>query len=168
MGMYDEYGLVADKVVGIGFRRSLFGRIPYCADRGGVSMTKQEFKDECDINKLMARYRHSSLIPHVNRYRGSYEDVTGAVSFQEAQEVLARANDAFMSLPSDIRARFDNDPGLFLEFATDARNVDELVKLGLAVKKEGVSDGNREVREEVSIAKGSVEKSNVSDGGKSA
>jgi hypothetical protein len=36
-----------------------------------------------------------------------------------------------MQLPSDIRAKFDNDPGEFFEFCTDPKNADEMVQLGL-------------------------------------
>ena len=40
----------------------------------------------------------------------------------------------FLDLPAKVRDRFKNDPGQFLEFATDPSNVDELVKMGLATK----------------------------------
>ena len=34
-----------------------------------------------------------------------------------------------------VRDRFQNDPGRFLEFANDASNYDEALKMGLAIKR---------------------------------
>ena len=41
-----------------------------------------------------------------------------------------------MSLDAKVRQKFQNDPEAFLAFATDASNIDEMVKLGLATKTE--------------------------------
>ena len=35
----------------------------------------------------------------------------------------------------EVRDRFQNDPGRFLEFANDASNYDEALKMGLAIKR---------------------------------
>ena len=37
--------------------------------------------------------------------------------------------------PRTYRDRFQNDPGRFLEFANDASNYDEALKMGLAIKR---------------------------------
>jgi phage internal scaffolding protein len=41
------------------------------------------------------------------------------------------AQDSFLALPAKVRARFDNDPALFVDFASDEANRDELKALGL-------------------------------------
>ena len=38
-----------------------------------------------------------------------------------------------MTMPADVRARFNNDPALFVDFCSDEANLDEMRKLGLAV-----------------------------------
>ena len=38
-------------------------------------------------------------------------------------------------MPAEVRDRFQNDPGRFLEFANDASNYDEALKMGLAIKR---------------------------------
>lgn len=160
MGMYN--GLVIEDV---GFRRGVrtrvaqFNLLP--------SLTKQEFVEECDINNLMVRYQKTGLLTHVNRYQGEYSDVTGAVDYHEAQQIVLAASNAFMSLPSAMRARFDNDPGKFLDFVSNPANAEVMYELGLAVKKE-IVNGDRPVREEVSSTSGAVEKPRGSDDGKSS
>lgn len=100
------------------------------------SRVKQSFARECDINNIMARYEKDGLISHVNRVEGRYGDFGGPPDYQEAMNKVVAAQDMFMSLPAKLRARFGNDPGEFLGFATDPKNVDEMIKMGLAVKRE--------------------------------
>ena len=98
----------------------------------GPSMTKQSFADECDINNIMRRYEKDGVLNHLNKYQGNFGDFTGAVDYHEAMNIVAKADQMFMDLPASIRARFGNDPGAFVEFATDPKNLDEMVKMGLA------------------------------------
>lgn len=97
------------------------------------SMTQQNFKDECDINNIMARYETTGLIEFRNDVEsGRYLDLASAVDFHTAQNLVIAAQDAFMSIPPDIRAKFDNDAAKFLAFVEDPKNAQALVDLGLA------------------------------------
>lgn len=98
------------------------------------SRTKQSFKEETEINNIMAKYRRSGLLSHVARYEGSYGDFVGYNDYHVMVDKIMEANNMFDSLPSDIRGRFRNDPSEFLEFAQNPKNADELVKMGLAKK----------------------------------
>lgn len=100
------------------------------------SLTKQSFAKECDINNIMKRYEKDGLIAHVNRVQGSYGDFTNPPDYQDALNKVISAQDMFMSLPANVRARFGNDPGEFLKFVQDPGSVEEMVKMGLAVKRE--------------------------------
>jgi len=97
-----------------------------------VSMTKQSFANECDINNIMKRYEKDGVLNHLNTFQGNYGDFTGAVEYHEAMGIVARADQMFMTLPAEIRAKFGNDPGAFVEFATNPKNLDEMVSMGLA------------------------------------
>lgn len=99
------------------------------------SLTKQEFKDECDINKIMAQYQRTGLVSHVARYQGDYSDVADAVDYQTALNIMKEAQDMFMTVPSSVRSQFDNDPGKFLEFVQDPNNAEKMYEMGLAVRK---------------------------------
>ncbi len=92
--------------------------------------TKQSFRDECDINLIMAKYQKTGAIAHVNRHGADYGFAT-SLDFTEAMRTVTIAQDMFLGLPSSIRSRFGNDPAAFLDFVQDADNEDELIKLGL-------------------------------------
>jgi len=94
------------------------------------SLTKQSFKDECDINVIMRRYQATGVLEHQrDATQAIYADVT-AYDYQEAMNLVAQANSAFHGLPSHLRARFDNDPAKLLDFVHDPRNLDESIALG--------------------------------------
>lgn len=104
------------------------------------SLTKQAFKEDCDINHIFKKWKKDGILNHVNRYQGRYEDVSSFQSYEDSLNTIARAEEAFSTLPADIRKRFDNDPGVFLEFVENPNNLDEMVKLGLAVAKPVVEE----------------------------
>lgn len=95
------------------------------------TMAHQSFKDECDINKIMARYKTTGLIEHVKSTQGAYGDFTGVEDYHTALNNLHAAQEAFMGLPAHIRARFENDPAQLLGFLDDKENYQEAVELGL-------------------------------------
>lgn len=102
-----------------------------------VPRVKQSFKDECDINNILAQYRQTGMIRHVqaNAALGVYADLPDALDFQESMNLVLAAEQSFMSLPAKVRDRFQNNPAEFLAFMSDPGNVDEMIKLGLAVKR---------------------------------
>jgi phage internal scaffolding protein len=107
-------------------------RIDVVTPVDGPSMTKQAFQAECDINNIMKRYEKTGIIDHLNKYGGRFGDFTGAVDFQTAQNIVIDAQKMFMDIPASIRAQFENDPGKFIQFATDPANLDKLREMGLA------------------------------------
>lgn len=93
--------------------------------------TRQEYKDECDINTIMSRYQSTGELPHLNQSHAQYLDVTASLSFQESMNFVAEAQSMFNELPSAIRDRFYNDPGQFLDFCSNDANRVELAQMGL-------------------------------------
>lgn len=108
---------------------------------GGETQVKQSFKDQCDINRIIEKYRATGLIDHVRGNPGVYEDVSNVPDYQEALHRVDLAQEAFSGLPSSLRSRFENDPGQFVAWLRDKANMDEAVKLGLLVKREGTAKG---------------------------
>lgn len=106
---------------------------------GGPSMALQDAKDECDINKIIARYQRtgswsgSMAVPSVQPQFGDY---SSSLSYQEAQNVLIAAQTAFDGLSSQLRKRFNNDPAQMLDFLEDVSNREEAIKLGLVCPPE--------------------------------
>ena len=94
------------------------------------SRTKQSFKDECDINKIMAKYQTTGVITHVAKHAPQY-GFAPSLDFQTAMNLINKANDQFADLPSQVRRRFDNNPAEFLQFCENPDNRSEMALLGL-------------------------------------
>lgn len=92
--------------------------------------TQQSFKEECDINTIMAKYMSTGELPNIQERMPQYLDVTGQ-DFQQQMEFVAQAQSMFEELPSSIRNRFDNDPAQFLDFCSNENNRPELAEMGL-------------------------------------
>lgn len=100
-------------------------------DTGDESEVQQHCRDECDINFIMARYEKIGIVEHLNERDAQYGDFLSATDYQTAMNAVFEARDAFMSLSSSLRTRFDNDPAKFLEFVHDPNNRDEMIELGM-------------------------------------
>lgn len=95
------------------------------------SMTQQSDKDDCDINIIMKKFGGSGQLPQVQA-QALYGDFTNVTDYRTMVETINAANEAFMQIPAETRARFMNDPQRFIDFTRDPNNLDELRKLGLA------------------------------------
>lgn len=103
------------------------------------SLTKQSFKDECDINVIMKRFRKVQGADYLNRYQGyldgQFGDFSEVQDYRTAIDQIQQARGVFDALPSKVRSRFENDPAQFLDFVHNPANRDELVAMGLADPK---------------------------------
>ncbi len=97
----------------------------------GNGRAKQSFKDECDINNIMARFEKGALLDHVNEFQGQYGDYTNVPSdFHQAMNQVRDAQTMFQTLPAKLRENFHNDPGQFIQFVENA-DEDALRQAGL-------------------------------------
>lgn len=94
------------------------------------SRTHQNFKDECDINTIVRRFGLTGELPPTFR-APQYGDFEGVFDYQSALNQVMAANEAFMSMPSGIRARFHNNPQNLIEFLSREENRDEALRMGL-------------------------------------
>lgn len=95
------------------------------------SMTEQHFKDECDINNIVARFSETGVLPQGNRQPlfGDFEHFPTDLAASMAMYDEAHAR--FMELDASIRKQFDNDPAQLLAFLNDPNNREEAIQLGL-------------------------------------
>lgn len=114
-------------------------------DTGPESMTKQEFKEECDINTIVRRFGLTGQLPE-GLIAPTFGDFEFIGDYQSALNAIYQAQDSFMELPADVRARFENDPQQFVAFCSDAKNREEAEKLGLVFPKKmpDVASGSRQ------------------------
>jgi len=94
------------------------------------SVVQQQFAEECDINTIVRRFGLTGELPN-GVAMPMVGDFTAVTDFQSAMNVVRQAEEAFMTLPGEVRARFVNDPQRVLQFLEDPANRDEAVKLGL-------------------------------------
>ena len=123
--------------------KTVFCRSPYnydmdlASDKAGLtcedaSLTQQQFKEESDINTIVARFMKSGVLP-TSTNMPQYVDYEGVFDFQSAMNVIRSADENFMRMDAKVRARFNNSPQEFLEFFSNPENTDEAIRLGLAV-----------------------------------
>lgn len=98
------------------------------------SPTKQAFKDQCDINKILERWNQGQQITHINPKQPLYGDFTEAIDLQDSIDRVNLAQDAFAKLPAAVRSWANNDPVQFLELVMDPKNEEALVEMGLIDK----------------------------------
>lgn len=103
----------------------------------GDGMTKQSFKDACDINKILKRAQRTGSLAHVQKYdQAVYADFHG-YDLLEAHEMINRAHGIFNDLPSEVRNEFGNDAFKFAAFASDPANIGRLAELLPAIAEPG-------------------------------
>lgn len=97
-----------------------------CLDK---SLAQQHMVDDTDINKLMEKYTITGELPQVQAppLQGDFTEV---MTYQESLNLMIRARQSFDALPAKVRARFDHDPGEFVNFMSDEGNRDEIRKMG--------------------------------------
>lgn len=108
------------------------------------SLAMQAFKDECDINNIIARYVKTGVIDHVQKHGASYQDCS-PVEFSEAMRLVVNAQAMFADLPAPVRAEFENEPEQFLAFvqnAPEGASLDDLLK-ARATHREALKRGSR-------------------------
>ena len=98
--------------------------------------TMQSSKDECDINQIMKRFEKTGQLPETIKSDPQYGDFSSLPDFQDSLHIVQKSEDQFSKLSARVRARFENDPAKFLEFAQNPANAQEMVDLGLALKRE--------------------------------
>lgn len=101
----------------------------------GPSMAQQQFAEECDANFIMKKYSQTGEITHLARNQGVYADVSEIGDYQSALDTVMRAQDAFETVPAQLREKLQNDPQKFLEFIQNPENRDEMIKYGIIEAK---------------------------------
>ena len=98
----------------------------------GESLTQQSHAAAADVRNIIKQYDRTGLIANVNKGIAQYGDYSEINEYAEALNMVIEANDSFAELPSHIREQFNNNAGLFFEFATDPKNKKEMIEMGLA------------------------------------
>jgi len=87
--------------------------------------TKQSFRDETDINKILHRAQSAGTLSHLQKHEGTYSDFSD-FDFLEAQINLTKGREIFDVLPSELRNEFSQSPAAFFAYVNDPENADKL------------------------------------------
>lgn len=93
-------------------------------------LTEQSHKNEVNVNTIMRKAIRSGLLPQRGN-PGFYGDFSNVSDYFDAVNRVKEAENNFMTLPANIRKRFDNEPGKLLSFLEDASNKEEAIQLGI-------------------------------------
>lgn len=108
------------------------------ADRGRVqkkfekkSLTEQSHAPFADIRRILDRYNKTGTVDHFNKNPIQYGSDIGRPEFHEAMNIITSAKSHFSELPAKQRLAFHNDPAEFVEFCSNADNIDAMKELGI-------------------------------------
>jgi len=129
------------EILEIPLDRVVFFRSPYNYSMDQVSestglacpeptLTQQQFRDESEINNIMIQFGRGASLPESFK-APQYGDFTHVTDFQSALEAVRQAEASFMAMPAKLRATFNNDPQLLVEFLGDPANRQQAQDLGL-------------------------------------
>lgn len=86
-------------------------RVPVeLADAPEKALTQQQFKDECDINRIVQNAMRGIPPRFMARGTPQYGDFSRVSTLTEAYQVIEQAEEAFMDLPAQLRLELGNDP----------------------------------------------------------
>jgi phage internal scaffolding protein len=126
--------------------RTQFQRVRSVFHSDKPSETKQEFKNECDINLLVKKMdagldiTPSSIARGKSRRMPQFGDFSQFFDFREMNDKINNAREQFEALPAEIRERFHNDPASLIAAIEDPNRRDEMEKLGFVIPKKVESE----------------------------
>lgn len=101
------------------------------------SLAVQHMEEEANINTIVRRFGLTGELPAQVAIPRS-GDFTNIPDFHTAMNMVRQAQEEFLKVPAEVRARFNNDPQMFMNFVEDEANRDEAAKLGLLKVVEAV------------------------------
>ncbi len=105
------------------------------AEQGGPSEVREAFKDEADINNIVARYQKTGQMP-LNADEARFGDVSDFRDYKAALDFVREARDNLRDMPEEARGQYQADPDGFIEALEEATTRDDLVALGIVVDPE--------------------------------
>ena len=120
------------------------------------SCTDKSLKESTDINLIVARHTKLGVpLPSVDTalYNLTADNVQTGEAYGTVTNITERllvAKNNFMTLPSKLRAKFDNDVSKFADFlsaSSDSKINDLLSAYGLKKEEDAPAVGNQDIKE---------------------
>lgn len=116
------------------------------------SRTKQEFRDSCNLNRLVERFGLNKVASYslLKQATAKYFDASKFESYEDTLSKIADFDEYFFSLPSKIRHSLDNDPANLYNLI-ESNNIDVLTSLGFVSEKQAESPPQGEHKDSQSV-----------------
>ncbi len=111
---------------------SMYGVVYEAAAPGDGPGAKQSMMEECDVNGIVMRYKKTGLLTHLARGVPQYVDVSEFVDYRSVIEQVRLIEDYFAGLPADVRASFQNDASLYMDYLESNPSMEDMKTRGLA------------------------------------
>lgn len=110
------------------------------------TMTQQHYKDECDLNQILARHKgagelsaiqmrqllaQSAAVTPTSPRLPQFADYSNLPDFSEIKRSFIKASRAFAEVPVNVRMQFGNNPEIFYNVLTDPKQHQRLRDAGL-------------------------------------
>lgn len=99
------------------------------------SKTDETLLDEVNVNSIMAKFKKTGQLTHLSQRIMKYADMSNITTLGDALDIITKSREDFLQLPSEIRAKFGNDPIQFVEYVNNPENFEELTEMGLLTKE---------------------------------
>jgi hypothetical protein len=142
----DQDGVIQKIVLPYGPKRSISAAV------GKISPTKQEFRDDCDVNNIIRRHSLEHIAMVANAKGGNYIDCP-SLDYKQMMDMTISVQAEFGELTAELRDAFDNDPEKWLAFLETATE-DDMREAGLLPTDEVGNPLPAEPRSEATAAEG--------------
>lgn len=113
-------------------------------DRHDKCLTVQADIEHTDINRLVQRADNTGILANLRNTQLQFGESPDVNEYQDALNLVARAQSQFQKLPAELREKFGNDPGTFVEFVTNPANAQTIQDAGVAIPR--AADPLKEMR----------------------
>lgn len=122
----------------LGFR--LKERLPVRISCGDERLTKQTFKDECDINNIVAKFQ-DGVVPVTNPLEPQYGE-SPTMDLKEALDTVFGVRGEFAELSPEQRALFNHQEENYFDFLADPDAYYSEIRDEFRSQSEGNSDSD--------------------------
>lgn len=112
------------------------------------SRTKESFREQCDVNRIVKRYTETGELDHTTTRKAVFGDFENVKEYQEQLEGVRLVDEMFSRFPAEVRDAFQNDPARMLEALDDPAMRDAFDELGLNHLMSEMHGDNPERRQE--------------------
>ncbi|AXL15212.1 internal scaffolding protein [Microviridae sp.] len=92
------------------------------------TLTKQSFKQECDINYIVKKFQTTGQLPISNTLEPQFGNAP-TIDLKESLDLVKNLHREFDELPAKIKAVFGNDPSNYGQFLSDYEELPESLSM---------------------------------------